>query len=497
MAAFTMSGTPVASTRSHQPLTWFGSRIDTPLGLAVMLAVGLLVRLLIAPRAGYYHDLKLFQAWAQRLAEVGPHSFYAREFVALPPGYLYVLWLLGKISSPPGFVLLKIPAILGDLALAVIAGVFASRLAPGIAERIPLRALVVAAVVFNPAVLMDSTVWGQVDVVQAVCVLAALMLLLTGPASLGVESLAFVAFVAAISMKPQSGFVLPVMLYALYRRHFLSPERRQLSRLAVHIAVPGALSLAFWLVVAAPFGLGPVELVRFYRDAAAGDPVTSALAFNLWGAIGFRLPDVPGARYGDGQLVPGHAVELASVPALDLGTILLAAGAALVLWRAHRAIVRGGDEPVVLMVAAAATSLLAFGVLTRMHERYMFYSLAFLAPLLFVRELRIVYTVLSSLFVVNLWWVYAYDNSRGDLGHGCALPFPGCVGINPFLGGLGFDAWQKKAFSVAVVAIAVAVAWFGPEWAARQRAQPSSGQREAHDSAGLGQDISSRSISGS
>src|SRR5215208_1273159 len=148
-----MSGNPVASTRSHQPLTWFGSRIDTPLGLAVMLAVGLLVRLLIAPRAGYYHDLKLFQAWAQQLAEVGPHSFYARDFVALPPGYLYVLWLLGKVSSPPGFVLLKIPAILGDLALAVIAGVFASRLAPGLAERIPLRALVVAAVVFNPAVL--------------------------------------------------------------------------------------------------------------------------------------------------------------------------------------------------------------------------------------------------------------------------------------------------------------------------------------------------------
>jgi hypothetical protein len=66
------------------------------------------------------------------------------------------------------------------------------------------------------------------------------------------------------------------------------------------------------------------------------------------------------------------------------------------------------------------------------------------------------------------------------------------VGIDPFLGGLGFDAWQKKAFSVAVVATALAVAWFGPDWAARQRAQPSSGQREAHDSAGLGQDMTSR-----
>jgi hypothetical protein len=110
-----------------------------------------------------------------------------------------------------------------------------------------------------------------------------------------------------------------------------------------------------------------------------------------------------------------------------------------------------------------------------MHERYMFYALAFIAPLLFVRAIRLVYIALSGLYALNLWWVYAYNNSRGDLGHACALPFPGCVGVDPLLGGFAIDAWQKKAFSAAVVALAAGMAWYGAGWVARQRARPQAG----------------------
>jgi dolichyl-phosphate-mannose-protein mannosyltransferase len=464
-----MSATPAIPAPTCHPFIRLGWRAATPLGLVVLFSAGLLVRLLIAPHAGYYADLKIFQAWAQRLAMIGPQEFYGEQWADYPPGYLYILWLLGKISTPPGFVLLKMPAILGDLALAWVAGTFAGRLAPALAQRVPLRPLVAAAVLFNPAVLMVGALWGQVDVVPAIFVLASLMLLFTGRQSLARESAAFLVFAVAITMKPQSGFVLPVMLYALYRRYARDLSRSEVSRLALHFAVPGALALALWLLVAVPFGLGPVELLRFYREASSGYPVTSAFAFNLWGAVGFNLPDVAGVTFGDGERVPGDAVQFASVSALHLGMVLVAAGAAVALWRAHRAIERGGDEPLVLTVAAAGTSLLAFSVLTRMHERYMFYALAFFAPLVFIRPLRFAYTALSGLYVVNLWWPYAYNNSRGDLGHDCALPFPGCFGIDPLLGGFAFDAWQKKAYSAAVVAIAVGVVWFGADWAARQR----------------------------
>jgi hypothetical protein len=477
VVAFAMS-TMSAVTLPRHPLARLAWRADTPLGLVVMFSVGLLVRLLIAPRAGYYADLKIFQAWAVRLADVGPRQFYSGVWADYPPGYLYVLWLLGKLSSPPSYVLLKLPAIFGDLALAGIAGVFAARLAPARAQQVPVRALVAAAVLFNPAVIMVSSVWGQVDVVPVVFVLAALMLIFTGKPSLARESGAFALFAIAVAMKPQAGFVLPVMLYALYRHHLRARPPRGVLRGVMHIVVPVTLALTLWLLLAVPFSLGPVGLLRFYRAAASGYPVTSAFAFNLWGIIGFIRPDAPGVRSGDGQIVPGHPVTVGALSAVHVGTILLVLGAALALWRAHRAIERRGDEAVVLSVAAAATSLIAFAVLTRMHERYMFYSLAFLAPLIVVPRIRAAYVALSALYVVDLWWAYAWNNSRAGLGHDCALPFPGCFGINPLLGGFTTDAWQKKAYSAAVVAIALALLWFGPRWAARQSALLRSEQAE-------------------
>jgi hypothetical protein len=75
-----------------------------------MFSLGLLIRLAIAPRVGFYEDLHLFQTWATRLGAVGTHRFYVPgEFQWESPGYLYVLWVLGNISAVPGYLLLKLP----------------------------------------------------------------------------------------------------------------------------------------------------------------------------------------------------------------------------------------------------------------------------------------------------------------------------------------------------------------------------------------------------
>jgi apolipoprotein N-acyltransferase len=168
----------------------------------------------------------------------------------------------------------------------------------------------------------------------------------------------------------------------------------------------------------------------------------------------------------------GTYVSVAGVPALYVGICLFVAGAAVVIWRMHVALERGADEARTLTVAAAALAILAFAFLTRMHERYMFYSLAFLVPLVFLRQLRWAFGALCGLFVLNLWWVYAYSNSRGDQGHPCALPFPGCVGFDSLFGGFANDTWQKKFWSGAVTAIALIIAWFGIRWAQRSTSLP-------------------------
>jgi dolichyl-phosphate-mannose-protein mannosyltransferase len=462
-----LTAIPLASSERVESLKRFLWRLDSPAGLVAMFLLALLVRLAIAPSTGYYADLRIFQQWAVRLDDVGLHGFYAEGWADYPPGYLYVLWLIAKISSPPGFVLLKLPAILGDLGLAWIAGTFAQRIAPPqVNGRLPVRALVAAAVLFNPAIIIVGTLWGQVDVVPAVFVLWSLLLLFTGRQSVRREIVAFLLFAVAFAMKPQASFVLPIMLYALYREHLRNRSRAEVATGLASIAVLGAASLGFLFVTALPFGLGPVELIRFYSKSASTYPITSANAFNLWGAVGFW-------RHDSGS---GSFVAVAGVPALYIGMLALAAGIALVLWRAHREIESGADQVLVLAAASAAVSLLAFALLTRMHERYMFYALALLAPLVFIRPMRLVFAGLSCLYALNLWWVYAYSNSRGDLGRPCSLPDPGCLGFDSIFGGFATDSWQRKLFSLAVVAIAIAVAWFGVRWAGRSK--PGGSERE-------------------
>jgi dolichyl-phosphate-mannose-protein mannosyltransferase len=429
-------------------LAW---RLDSGAGLVAMFTVALVLRLAIVPNTGFYGDLGLFKEWAIRLADVGPRHFYVHgELQDYPPGYLYVLWLTGKLFASPGYLVLKLPAIAADLGLAWIAGKFAARLAPArMTRRWPVRTLVAAAVLFNPAFFGLSAIWGQVDSVPDLFVLSALLFLLTGERSVGSDAGALLVFGVALAMKPQVAFVLPAILYALYRRYLHGRTRDELLAGALRIMAVGAPGLVLWALSGLPFGLGPIELVRFDRHSTSIYPVTSANAFNLWGAVAFWRNDSSGA----------HVLKVAGVPALDVATLLFLVGLAFVLWRVHRALNRGADEARVVATAAAVISLLGFLTLTRMHERYMFLALVCLTPLVVNRALRPWYAALCLLFVVNLWLPYGSQWNWSTPLH----PEP----LFNWVFGTATDAWQRRAWSLAIVAVGVAVAFVSLRWAER------------------------------
>src|SRR5262249_15330456 len=157
-------------TNSLRPSTLFGA-------LALLLGIGLLIRLTLAyvllPHSGFESDVGSFTNWALRLAEHGPGSFYTDAgFADYPPGYLYVLWLVGGIGhllAPFGggdptavtTTLIKLPAIFADVAVGLVLYLVVRSWRSPRADANRLGLIAAAIYLFNPVTWYDSAIWGQ------------------------------------------------------------------------------------------------------------------------------------------------------------------------------------------------------------------------------------------------------------------------------------------------------------------------------------------------
>jgi len=385
--------------------------LNTRWGLGAIFVVAAVTRLLLAPHFGFYGDLRYFREWAGRLQDTGFRNFYAPTYFAdYPPGYLYVLALIGRITQNPGYQLLKFPVLIGDLCLAWLSALLAERIAPeSLRKRMPIRPIVCAAVLFNPAILGVGAVWGQVDSIPSACVVGTLLLLFTGRRRWQRDTGAMALFAAAVAMKPQSGFLVPVIAYLLVRRYLVETPRTDRLMGAARLATVIGTSLVLWGISGLPFGKSPIGLLRFYSESARTYPVTSANAFNFWGLFGFFERD--SEYYWNGQF---NVVKVLGIEANRVGILLVGLSVIGLLFAAHRAIARGCNQARTLIATGVAINLVAYTLLTRMHERYMFPVLACLAPLLVWRWFRAAYWTLSILYVINLWYPFALYNGQWD-----------------------------------------------------------------------------------
>ena len=113
---------------------------------------------------GFSVDIGTYEAWALKIAAQGPARAYQEGyFLDYPPGYLYALWAAGAFANAVGAgfgetlkVIVEMPPLLGDLALAVAVYLFVRRTASARSAWIAL-----ALVALNPAFLFDSVVWGR------------------------------------------------------------------------------------------------------------------------------------------------------------------------------------------------------------------------------------------------------------------------------------------------------------------------------------------------
>lgn len=404
----------------------------------VIVAVALiLVKFLFCLLPSDAIDMPGYRAWSRHLATRGFADFYQTWHVVYAPAYMYLLWLSGiaakffKASQPGHEFLIKIWPALFDL----LGGLLILNMGTGTlfesntgADRAPrtrgnrarvcanlrmfllfkkrgyagaekedeshgcglqteevhesarlrkkrLGLILGAAYALNPAVIFNSSVWGQFESVAATTLFASVYCLQRRWSVSGV-----LLFLLAVLVKPQSAILAPLVLVLFLKD---APLRKFWPALAG--------SILLYLAVVMPFSAGrPVYWIFTHFLESGGDyPYATANAFNLWTILG-------------GQTIPDYRPFLGLTYA-GWGLLLIVLATAGVIWFLWR---RPPGAPEVYY-AAYFLCFAVFMLGTRMHERYLFPALIFLtAAVLWEKKLLIPLITLSLCHFGNTFYIY-------------------------------------------------------------------------------------------
>jgi len=363
-------------------------RVRMP-GILPVLAGGLLLRLVLALLPPFQIDTGTFRAWSDALARDNPWNFYKTDFFTdYAPGYMYVLWFIGKLNQLFHFnqetfeYVLKLPSIAADIASAYVLYLLLRD------QKQELRVGAAAIYLLFPAVLLIGPIWGQVDSLLAFLLLLSIYFIDRERPIAGA-----LVFTLGFLTKPQIVAALPFLAFRIMRRH---PPR-------VWLQIVGA-SLALLLVLIFPFfTYKPWDLISQLYDATNVENyrVKSFFAYNFWniGGLfeGFK-PDVSGIQPGKGTFVGidfrfwGFALFAISI-----------VGIIRVMWKSQ------GTGALALGTAIFIFVFYLF--MTRMHERYVFAAflpLLAAAVALHSRALLALFGTLGAIHFFNLYHVYVY-----------------------------------------------------------------------------------------
>jgi Gpi18-like mannosyltransferase len=353
--------------------------------LSLILLLGLLVRILFIGTPGFYEDMGTFTGWFRSALEYPAQELYSRDrSINYPPGYALILeltthvylWCVhGGHNWPVVRMLIKAPAVAFDLLGAVAAYMLVARFSR------PALALGAAAFfALNPALIYISAYWGQLDSVPTVIALVAVMLLLSG-----IATLAWPVLVLAALVKPPVIILAP--LFALYPFASSAPAERKPRLVGAGAGIVLALGLTEALAFAFfphPTLVAPTRLlITRLGEGSSLFPYTSLNAFNIF-AVMHRLY-VPDRAY----LGP------LTVQQWFQGLFVLFAASI------YRTYVRRRSAAA-LLEGSVLLFLAFFLFMPEMHERYQLYATAFAGGLLFRRPYAIAAAVLSVTLLLSL-----------------------------------------------------------------------------------------------
>lgn len=267
------------------------SRKGQPNALYIIgvLAAGVIAHIICAAVfKGHKTDMACFSAWSDRIFRNGIGQFYNDGgFHDYPPGYVYIMYVLGAVKTafnmqdgPVLWVWLKLPAIIADMVTGWLVYKIASKKFTDAAS-----AVMAGLLVLNPAVIMNSSTWGQVDSILGLfCVLA---IYCTAERKF---IPAFFWFAAGVLIKPQAAFFAPVIIFGLIDELFIR-EKFSVQKLIKYI-LWAAAAVAAMFILFMPFGENPIKgistIVGQYLETLGEYNYATVNAFNIYAAFGMN-----------------------------------------------------------------------------------------------------------------------------------------------------------------------------------------------------------------
>jgi len=369
-------------------LTWLIARVvrgsltrDQAVRVLIVFAIATLVRIPLDAGSGYegdiasygkQGDIATYIALAWKTVGHGIQSAYL-EFNGSPPSdnppvLLYPFWFFGwlyqKLISPlfgrtqvsyPDLLrfMLRLPALIADLlAGALVFRVLRQR------QSISFNAALFAASIylFNPALIFDSTYWGQTQAIHALFMLLSLSAIYNRA-----YGWAGAALAAAVLTKPQALAIAPLVLLFAFR------DRAVLRCLGAAAGATLLINLPFLLAG----NIGTV--LQEYADTTRFHPFIAVNAHNLWWFV------TGGKGWShDTDLVGPLTFRTAGFLLFSCAMLL----SLLVVWRDWKK----------LFLVAAYEALAFFMLNTQIHENHL---LAMFAPLVIAAALNQI-----------AWWFY-------------------------------------------------------------------------------------------
>ena len=267
----------------------------------IIMAAALLVRLWAVFGLNQFShptDFGTFNSWANMLANNGFAAFYTPgpvPFTDYPPGYMYILGLIGNIlqwldisfGSFAHVTLLKLPAMLFDIATVA----FIYKVAVNFNKHRNFAAVAALIYAFNPAVILNSAVWGQVDSIHTF--LLAVSIYFIGQRKMLPSVL---LFSVSIIVKPQSFIFAPIYLFMFYKYIFgenlpeFNPQK--FGRLALYglmcFALIAALILPFINFSDMPGSFFEIPVIAQYTSTFLTYDRVAFNAYNFYALLGLN-----------------------------------------------------------------------------------------------------------------------------------------------------------------------------------------------------------------